>query len=131
MFLNYFPNSDEEKNLIKFIAKYQYLHVRDVKYFFNSKKYYHYRISNLIEKRFLKKIKLNLVLDELGIEYAKLFRFEYNRLNRNKNYLPRLLYISNLAAFYQQCNTLKFMPSFSIKDKSVFTTTARRFIRDI
>lgn len=62
--MNYFPNGDEEINLIKFIAKFQYLNVSDTKYFFTSKKYYRNRVSNLIDKRFLKKVKSNLVLDE-------------------------------------------------------------------
>lgn len=126
--MNYFPNGDEEIDLLKFISKYQYLNTNDAKYFFSSKKYYKQRISNLVNKKFLKRIKLNLVLDKLGIEYAQTFNFEYNRLNRDKRYLSRLLYLSNLGAFYNNCDTLKFIPSFDIKDKEMFTTTARKFI---
>ena len=126
--MNYFPNGDEEIELIRFIAKFQYLNVSDAKYFFSSKKYFRSRISNLISKKFIKKIKLNLVLDKLGIEYAKSSNFEYNKLNRNQKYLPRLLYISDLGAFYHNCNTVMFIPSFSMKDKEMFTITARKFI---
>lgn len=36
--------------------------------------------------------------------------------------------ISRLAAFYHNCTTVKFTPSFAIKDKEMFTITARRFI---
>ena len=126
--MNYFPNGDEEIDLLKFIAKYQYLKISNSKYFFSSKKYYRNRVSNLVSKRFLKKIKSNLVLDELGIEYAKLFKFTYNRLNRNKKYFTRLLYLSDIGAFYNNCNTVKFTPSFAMKDKEMFTITARRFI---
>ncbi len=126
--MNYFPNGDEEIALIRFISKFQYLNITDTKYFFTSKKYYRNRVSNLISKKFLKKIKLNLVLDELGIEYAKLFSFEYTTRNRNKKYLSRLLYLSNLGAFYHTCNTISFTPSFALKDKEMFTITARRFI---
>lgn len=126
--MNYFPNSKEEIELLKFIAKYQYLNVRDAKRFFNSVDYYRKRIRTLIEKDFLRKIKLNLVLGDLGIEYAKTFNFEYNTLNRNAKYVPRLLYISSLAASCYNCNSLIFTPSFSIKDKEMFTITARRFV---
>ena len=126
--MNHFPNSNEEINLIKFISRYQYLNVNDTSHFFSSKKYYKQRISNLIKKRFIKRIQHNLVLDKLGIEYVKMFKFEYNKLNRNKAYLPRLLYLSNLGAFYNNCKTLKFIPSFDIKDKEIFTITARKFI---
>lgn len=102
--------------------------VNDAKYFFSTKKYYRKRITSLVQKKYLRRIKLNLVLGELGIEYAKLFNFDYSPLNRNKKYLPRLLYISNLGAFFYNCNTVKFTPSFSMKDKEMFTITARKFI---
>ena len=126
--MNYFPNGDEEISLIKFIAKFQYLNVADAKYFFSTKRYYKYRVQSLIAKKFLKKVKLHLILDELGIEYAKLFNFEYTRRNRNQNYVSRLSQISNLAAFYNKSDLVTFTPSFSIKDKEMFTVTARKFI---
>lgn len=126
--MNYFPNGKEEIALIKFIAKFQYLAVNDTKYFFETKKYYRKRITSLVEKRYLRRTKLNLVLDELGIEYAKMFNFEYTPLNRNKKYFTRLSYISNLGAFYHKCKTVNFTPSFSMKDKEMFTVTARKFI---
>ena len=126
--MNHFPNGDEEISLLKFIARYQYLNVNDAKYFFSSKRYYKKRLRNLISKRLLRKNKLDLVLGELGIEYAKLFKCEYNRLNRNVKYRARLLRLSNIGAFYNNCSTVEFTPSFSIKDKKIFTMTARRFI---
>lgn len=127
--MNFFPKTEEEKELIKFIAKFQYLNIIDSKYFFSSKMYFRNRINNLISKRFLKKVGTNLVLDEIGIEYIKLLELEYNVRNRNAKYLPRLLYLSNLGAFCYSCkNTLDFTPSFAMKDKTMLTTTARRFI---
>ncbi len=114
--------------MIKFIAKYQYLNVSDAKYFFDSSRYYRNRIKTLIDKKFLRKIKWILVLGESGIQYAKLLNFEYNKLNKNKKYRERLLKLSNIAAFYHNCKTVNFTPSFAIKDKMVFTTTGRRFI---
>lgn len=126
--MNYFPNNNEEISLIKFIGKFQYLSVNDTKYFFSTKKYYRARITNLVKKRFLRRKNSMLVLDEIGIEYCKLFNFEYNALNRNKKYLPRLLYISNLGAYYHSIKNINFTPSFAIKDKDMFTITARRFI---
>lgn len=124
-----FPNGPEEISLLEFISKYQYLDVKDTKYFFSTQKYYKKRISNLVSKRYLKRTKSHhLVLDELGIEFAGLFKFEYNKLNRNVKYLPRLLYISKLAAFYHNYSNIKFIPSFSMKDKEEFTITSRKFI---
>ncbi|MBR3003077.1 MAG: hypothetical protein IKF38_05935 [Clostridia bacterium] len=126
--MNYFPKGNEEKNLIKFIAKYQYLLKKDSNLFFESNKYYMRRIKNLIDKKYIRKYKSYLVLDDLGIEYAKQFNFEYNKINRNQKYMIRLFYLSHLGAFYNNCKTLQYIPSFSIKDKSILTKTARRYI---
>lgn len=126
--MNCFPNNQEEKNLIEFIARYQYLNVNDAKYFFKSKSYYQKRISNLVAKGILRRTKLNLVLGKIGIEYAKMFNLKYSKMNRNVKYLPRLLYLSNFGAFFYNSNTIKFTPSFEIKNKQIFTTIARRFI---
>jgi hypothetical protein len=128
IFLNYFPNGFEEIELIKFIARYQYLKVTDSKYFFSSNRYYRERIRRLIEKKYLRKVKNNLVLAEIGIEYCMLSNFKYNKRNRNVKYLPRLLYLSHLATLYHNSDIVRFKPSFDIKDKQAFTTTSRRFI---
>ena len=50
--------------------------------------------------------------------------FEYTKLNRNQKYSERLQRLSNLGAFYHNCNEVKFTPSFAIKDKKVFTSTS-------
>ena len=126
--MNYFPSSNEEIALLKFIAKYQYINTNNVQYFFKSKTYYKKRIAHLVEIKYIKRIKYDLVLDEVGISYAKQNNFEYHTRNRNKKYIPRLQYISNLAAFVYNSKTIKYTPSFSMKDKEILTTTARKFI---
>lgn len=126
--VGYFPVNEDEISLIKFIAKYQYLNVSDSKYFFKSSRYYRNRIKDLIDKNFLRKIKWSLVLGKSGIQYVQALNFEYNKLNKNQKYRERLLRLSNIAAFYNNCNTVDFTPSFAIKDKQVLTTTGRRFI---
>ena len=126
--MNYFPRGNEEICLLKFIAKFQYINTNDVKYFFKSKTYYKKRISHLIEIKYLKRVKYDLVLDEVGIDYVKQNKFEYHTRNRNKKYIPRLQYISHLATIFYNSETIKYTPSFSMKDKEIFTTTARKFI---
>ena len=126
--LNFFPNGEEEIALIKFVSQYQYLNTNDAKYFFKTVDYYKKRIKHLVDKKFIKRSKSYLILDGLGIEYAKLLGFDYNPVNRNAKYKNRLLNLSNIGAFYHNCKTVKFTPSFSIKDKQTFTTTGRRYI---
>ena len=126
--MNYFPNNEEEISLIKFIAKYQYLSINDTKYFFSSSKYYKRRISNLVEKEYLKRKKLILSLDLIGIEYAKQCGFPYSRAIRDKRYLPRQLYVSSLGAFYQGSKEVTYTPSFAMKGPEEYTMFARRYV---
>ena len=118
--MSYFPTNEEEISLIKFIAKYQYLNVNNAKYFFNSSRYYRNRIKNLIDKNFLRKIKWVLVLGKSGIQYVKLLNFEYNKLNKNQQYKERLLRLSNIAAFYHNCDIVDF--NYHPGDNSLIVT---------
>lgn len=126
----FFPNNEEENSLLKFISQYQYLKTSDEKYLFTSNGYYRKRIKNLMDKKLIRKYKSYLILDEIGIEYVKLNNFEYHSLNTNKKYQERIFRLSNIGAFFHNSKTVKFTPSFSIKDKRIFTTTARKFIRN-
>ena len=126
--MNYFPNGEEEKELVKFVAQYQYIKIRDVKYFFKATKYYKERIRNLVSKKILRRTKWNFVLGDVGIEYVEIMKFEYNKLNLNQKYKERLIRLSEIGALYHNCATVKFTPSFSIKNREVLTTTGRRYI---
>ena len=126
--MRYFLDNDEKICLIKFIAKYQYININDVKYFFKSTKYYKKRVKNLVDKEILKRVKWNLVLGGMGIRYAQFFSCEYNKRNLNKKYKERLIRIANIGAYYNNSKTVKFTPSFAMKNKEVFTTTGRRFV---
>lgn len=126
--MKFLPSNKEEIDLIKFIAKFQYLSINDIKYFFKTDRYYRKRITRLVSNMFIRRLNNNLVLGEFGIEYVKALKYEYTPLNRNPKYFPRLEYISNLGAFYNKVDEVKFTPSYSIKDKEIFTAIARKFI---
>ena len=123
-----FPNGIEEISLLKFIGKYQYLNGNDTKYFFNSNSYYRKRIKNLIDNKYIRRTNSNLVLTPNGAQYLKSIGSTYNRRNPNKEYSSRLLYLSHLAAFYHNCPTVNFIPSFDIKNHECYTITSRRYI---
>lgn len=126
--MNYFPNGDEEISLLRFVAAFEYINEKDTKYFFNSRNYYRKRIASLVEKRYLRKIKSNFVLDEMGIEYVQSMKMDYYALNRNVRYLPRLLYISHLAAVYYDCPNIKYLASRFMKNEETLTNTGRKYV---
>lgn len=126
--MNFFPNGEEEINLLKFLAKYQYLRIKDANNFFKSKKYYKTRISSLIKKHYLCKNKSNITLGDAGTEYAKIKGFEYNKLNWNAKYRSRLLNISSIAAFYYYNDIVEFFPASEVKDAKSYTAKSRKYI---
>lgn len=126
--MNYFPNGDEEISLLRFIAAFEYINEKDTKYFFSSRNYYRKRIASLVDKRYIRKIKSNFVLDEMGIEYVQSMKMDYYALNRNVRYLPRLLYISHLAAVYYGCPNIKYIASRFMKNEEVLTNTGRKYV---
>ena len=126
--MNYFPNGDEEISLLRFIAAFEYINEKDTKYFFSSRNYYRKRIASLVDKRYIRKIKSNFVLDEMGIEYVQSMKMDYYALNRNVRYLPRLLYISHLAAVYYPCPNIKYIASRFMKNEEVLTNTGRKYV---
>ena len=58
-----FPKNENEIELVKFIGRFQYLSIKDLKYFFNDT-YYPKRIARLIKNNILRKYKKYLVLAE-------------------------------------------------------------------
>ena len=126
-----FLKNENELDLIEFVYKYQYISVKDVIYFFNSKSYYKKRITNLVKLKYLRRYKNSLVLGEQGTQLMKLLGNETKRLNYDKKYIDRLKYVSHLGAFYHNCPFTKFIPSFQMKDKEKYTITSRRFIGEL
>lgn len=122
-----FPKNNDEIELVKFIARFQYLSIKDVQYFFSST-YYPKRITKLVKNNILRKYKKHLVLAENGQYLAKILGQQTAQLRYDKKYADRLKFISHLAALYNKKTFINFTPSFEIKDKNVFTESSRKYI---
>ena len=122
------PSNNEELSLLKFMGKYQYINVNDLKYFFKQNTYFKKRITNLLKNKYIKKIDQCYILTEKGMKYIRMLNYECIKVSRKSSYVPRLLYISNIAAYYNNCDTVSFIPSYELKDKEQYTTTSRRYI---
>ncbi len=122
-----FPKNKNEIELVKFIGRFQYLLSTDTKYFFNDT-YYPKRITKLIKNNILRRYKKYLVLAENGQYFMKILGQETSQLRYDKKYTDRLKFISHLAALYNKDKKISFIPSFELKDKTVFTESSRKFI---
>lgn len=122
-----FPKNKNEIELVEFIGRYQYLLSNDTKYFFNDT-YYPKRITRLVKNGILRRYKKYLVLAENGKYFLEISNKNPAKLRYQKKYADRLKFMSHLAAFYNKEQNVSFKPSFEIKEKTVFTETARKFI---
>lgn len=122
-----FSKNKDEIELVKFIARFQYLSIKDVQYFFDST-YYPKRITKLVQNNILRRYKKYLVLAENGKYFVQTLGQEATQLRYDKKYTERLKFISHLAVIYRKEAFVKFIPSFEIKDKNIFTETSRKYI---
>ena len=119
----------EEQELVEFISKYQYLDMKDVKYFIKST-YYRVRINKLIQNRVLRKYKHYLALSTNGRAYMKsIGEAVAEKTEYRAGFMERVFFISHLAAMWHNNTKVSFIPSKDIKEKEEITQYSRRFIR--
>lgn len=107
----------EEQELVKFIGKYQYLDMKDVRYFLKST-YYRVRISKLIQNRVLRRYKHYLVLSTNGRAYMKSIGEDIpEKTEYRTRFMERVFFISHLSAIWHNNKKVTFTPSKEIKDK--------------
>lgn len=114
--------------VLLFVNEYKYVRVSDFKYLYPYKQYYRNRIRLLIANNYLRKIKWYIVLGTAGKKYLETLGYKCPRIPYEKTFVDRQKIISSFAARYYNHNYIKFTPSINLKDKQIFTITARRFI---
>lgn len=68
------------------------------------------------------------MLGVYGHDFIKLKGMKSQSLVYQDKYADRLKFMSHLAALYNKDKYISFIPSFEMKDKEVFTETARKYI---
>jgi hypothetical protein len=122
-----FPTNENEKRLIQFIGRYQYISSKDTGYFFNDT-YYPKRITRLVKNNILRRYQKYLVLGDDGYNFMRILGQHTVPLVYQKKYADRLKFMSHLAALYNNDKQITFTPSFEIKDKTAFTESSRKYI---
>jgi hypothetical protein len=122
-----FPTNENEKRLVQFIGRYQYISSKDTGYFFNDT-YYPKRITRLVKNNILRRYQKYLVLGDDGYNFMKILGQHTVPLVYQKKYADRLKFMSHLAALYNNDKQITFTPSFEIKDKTAFTESSRKYI---
>ena len=125
--MNNLTNKNEIE-LVKFIGRYQYLSIKDIKYFFNNISYARKRITRLVKDNVLRRYNKCLIIGKNGVLFLESMGQKRAKLRYDKKYVERLKSISHIAAYFNKCSNIKFTPSFEMKDKEELTETSRRFI---
>lgn len=117
----------EDLEVLKFLSKYKMLKVEDATLIYHTKRYYRDRINKLINKGYVKRYKSYIILDKKGRKILGEVGQGYIKNIKNKAYMERLKAITSIATLSID-STIKFEPSWLIKEKNIFTETARRYI---
>lgn len=120
----------EDLEVLKFLSKYKILKVADATLIYHTKRYYRDRVNKLISKGYVKRYKSYIILDKNGRKVLGEVGQGYIKNIKNEAYMERLKAIASIATLSIDSN-IKFEPSWLIKEKDIYTETARRYIGKI
>lgn len=120
----------EDLKVLKFLSKYKILKVEDATLIYHTKRYYRDRVNKLISKEYVKRYKSYIILDKNGRKVLGEVGQGYIKNIKNEAYMERLKAIASIATLSIDSN-IKFEPSWLIKEKDIYTETARRYIGKI
>ena len=120
--------SKEDITVINYLARYKIMLVEDTRYIYHSKWYYRKKIKRLIEDGYIKKYKFYYIeLDKKGRKMIGLTGKDYIKNKSNESYMERLKQISKIGTITINSN-IRFIPSWNMKEKDIYTDTARKYL---
>lgn len=119
--------SKEDLEILEFLSKYKMLKVEDAKLIYKSKRYYRQRVNRLIDNEYVKRYKSYIIISKKGRKILNKVGTDYIKNIKNESYMERLKNIASIATVSIDSN-IKFIPSWDIKDKEIYTETARRYV---
>lgn len=100
----------------------------DCKRIYKTKEYHRKRLKILEKERYIRRInKFYIKLDTKGTKIVKELGYKYNNICRKKEYQERLKQVASVAALTIDSN-IKFDASWDLKDNTIFTETARKYL---
>ncbi len=119
--------SQEDKEVIEYLAKYKIMLVEDTKLIYHSEWYHRKRIKRLIDEGYVKKYKFYYIeLDKEGRKVTGTTGKDYIKNKNNEAYMERLKQISHLATITIDSD-IEFNPSWKIKERQIYTDMARKY----
>ena len=117
--------------VLMFLGKYKLMRGADCKRIYKTKDYYRKRLKILEKEKYIRRInKLYIKLDSKGTKIVKGLGYDYNNMCRKKEYQERLKQMASVAALTIDSN-IEFDASWDLKDNTIFTETARKYLGKI
>lgn len=119
--------SKQDVEVIEYLSKYRIMSIANTREIYNTNWYYRKRINKLIEEGYIKRYKYYYIeLDRKGRKLLNNSGKEYIKNKANSSFMERLTQISDIGTLTINSN-VKFIPSWNMKEKEVYTDTARKF----
>lgn len=123
--------TEKDIQLLKFLGKYKIMLATDSKKIYEAKGYHFKRLKVLEKEKYIKRVnRYYIKLDVNGIKLIKDFGYSYHNICRKSDYQERVKEIVKIATLTIG-STIKFIPSWEIKDNAIFTETARKYIGEL
>ena len=123
--------TEKDIQLLNFLGRYKIMRAADSKMIYVSKGYHFKRLKKLEKEKYIKRInRYYIKLEENGRKLVKEFGYTYHNICRKPEYQDRVKEIVKIATL-SIGSTIKFLPSWEIKDNQIFTETSRKFIGEL
>lgn len=120
---------ERDVELLEFLAEYKTITLDNTRYIYGTKTYQEKRICHLVKEKYLTRLQhREIALGRKGKEFLAEIGTEIKVHCRNLNNLERLKVISDIATFTKFSSTMKFMPSWHLKDRNAPTQDSRRYL---
>lgn len=114
-----------------FLGKYKLMRGADCKRIYKTKDYYRKRLKILENERYIRRInKFYIKLDSKGSKMVNGLGYDYNNMCRKKEYQERLKQVASIAALTIDSN-IEFEASWKLKDNTIFTEIARKYLGEM
>lgn len=123
--------TEKDIRLMTFLKRYKMIEGKECKKIYNSSEYHYKRLKQLEKEQYVQRVnRYYIKLGSNGIKLMKAIGYDYKNVCRKPRYKERVKEIIKVAAITLDSD-IEFIPSWEIKDQTIFTETGRKYIGQI
>lgn len=123
--------TEKDIKLMTFLKRYKIIEGKECKKIYNSTEYHYKRLKQLENEHYIKRInRYYIKLDTKGIKLIKDIGYDYKNVCRKPRYKERVKEITSIATITLDSD-IEFIPSWEMKDETIYTEIGRKYIGQI